>query len=60
MEYPTVEEVIERLKEYPKETLVKFVVYDMGNVEDYPPLMDYYPLQNTIYLHPDFDALDDE
>ena len=48
----TVEQFIEKLSTYPKNTIVEVHVCDMGNVESYPPDVDYYEHQNKIYISP--------
>lgn len=51
----TVEQLIEKLSMYPKDTVVEVHVCDMGNVESYPPDIDYYEYQNKIYISPNYD-----
>lgn len=51
----TVEQLIKKLSMYPKDTVVEVHVYDMGNVESYPPDIDYYEYQNKIYISPKYD-----
>lgn len=51
----TVEQFIEKLSTYPKNTIVEVHVCDMGNVESYPPDVEYYEHQNKIYISPNYD-----
>lgn len=48
--FPTVEEFIELLKKYPKDTLVKRHCYDAGDVYVSKPTMEYYEHQKTLYI----------
>ena len=52
MKYPTVEEFIETLKQYPKDTEVRVHVYDMGDVYHCPPEISYQCVQNALYICP--------
>lgn len=61
MKYPTVEEFIETLKQYPKDTEVRVHVYDMGDVYHCPPEVGYYSHQNALYIFPgEEDEIDEE
>ena len=57
MKYPTVEEFIETLKQYPKDTEVRVHVYDMGDVYYCPPDISYQCVQNALYICPGEDDI---